>query len=380
MLCTYCDFVKYKGLDRLYDRFLACLRQEATAQRERWLEGAACTTLFFGGGTPSALGAEPLAALQQDLRAALGVPVGSDVCAELNPEDVDERFAAAMWASGFTRASLGIQCFDDAMLRRLGRLHSGEQAKRAVRTLRQGPVGSVSADLIYGLPGQSLDHWRSTLLQAIDLDVDHLSCYALTLEGGTPLERQVRAGRVHVASDDGSADMYDLTVELLEAAGFHHYEVSNWAKPGQESRHNLGYWRGHDYLGIGAGAVSCVAGMRRHNHRQVERYCHQVETTGTGVAEVEPLTARQQVSERLLLGLRTAEGLDLAELTARWDFDLQALAHPVLSDFLARKVLLFHPTTGNLCVAGRYWGTLHSVVSALLAALPDEANPAGAAR
>lgn len=374
MLCTYCDFVKYRGLESIYDRYLADLQREAEHSRAHRLAGSGCATLFFGGGTPSALGVERLVAIQHRLRAILDVPASGELCAELNPEDVDESVAEGLWDGGFNRLSLGIQTFDDAILRRLGRLHTGATAEAAARSLRRSGRGTVSADLMYGLPAQTLSQWGDTVKRALGLGLQHLSCYALTLETGTPLGRQVKRGRVRVADDDTAADMYDEVMRLLSDAGYRHYEVSNWALPGHESQHNLIYWRSQAYLGLGAGAVGCIGGTRWQNERRVERYCDQVEATGLAVASSETLTMRERLNELILLALRTAEGLDLGRVAQQCGEQSRIAMQPLLTEWTERGVIQTMENGSRVRVAERYWGILHSIVSELLAVLPEKAS------
>jgi oxygen-independent coproporphyrinogen-3 oxidase len=382
MLCTYCDFVKYRGLEAWYARYAAALVQEAATWRAR-VAGRPGVSLFFGGGTPSVLGVPQLGMLREQLAGAFGLDERAEYCLEANPEDVDAGFADGIVAAGFSRVSVGLQTFDDALLRRLGRLHSAEQAEAAIRLLLAAGMHSVSGDLIFGLPGQDLPDWQATLERAVDLGLHHVSCYALTVEPATPLGRQIGKRRITIPNDDDAADMYEYAGERLAAAGYRHDEVSNWSRPGHASRHNNLYWQGNDYVGLGAGAVGCLAGRRWWNQRQVEAYCVAVEAGRSAVKEEELLTPTQRAEELLLLGLRTATGLDLEHFRTAVGISLPALAGEALAE--AQASSLVEIDARRLRVPERRWGVLHSIVARLLAGMDfrqvgDVARPAPPAR
>ena len=366
MLCTYCDFVKYRGMDEWYARYATVLLREASTWQGQ-LRGRRGISLFFGGGTPSVLGIPALRTLRQHLAALFELDDHADYCLEANPEDVDAAFAAGLAEAGFSRVSVGLQTFDDALLRRLGRLHTGSQGLAAVRLLLETGIASVSGDLIFGLPGQSPANWCDTLERAIDLGLHHLSCYALTVEPTTPMGRQVGRRRLTLPDDDAAADMYDEAVERLASAGYRHYEVSNWSRPGHASRHNSLYWHGNDYVGLGAGAVGCLARRRWWNQRRVEAYCAAVETSGAAVAEEELLTPLQRAEELLLLGLRTDTGLSLNQFRRVIGIGLEHLAGAALAEALADGLVIFDDNF--LRVPEQHWGVLHSIIARLLAGM-----------
>ncbi|HEY8742485.1 MAG TPA: radical SAM family heme chaperone HemW [Chloroflexota bacterium] len=366
MLCTYCDFVKYRGMEDWYTRYAAALLREGRTWQDQ-MRGRRGVSLFFGGGTPSVLGITALRTLRDQLAAVFELDVGAEYCLETNPEDVDATFAAGLSEAGFSRVSVGLQAFDDALLRRLGRLHTGSQGQTAVRLLIGAGINSISGDLIFGLPGQSLAAWCDTLERAIDLGLHHLSCYALTVEPATPLGRQVGRRRLTLPNDDAAADMYDHAIERLASAGYRHYEVSNWSRPGHFSRHNSLYWHGNDYVGLGAGAVGYRTPRRWWNQRRVEGYCAAVEAGGSAVAEEELLTLIQRAEELLLLGLRTDTGLPLDQFHRAIGIPLAQLAGAALEEALADALVILD---GNcLRVPEQRWGVLHSVVARLLAGM-----------
>lgn len=382
MLCTYCDFVKYRGMEAWYARYAAALRKEAATWRAP-MAGRPGVSLFFGGGTPSVLGVPQLGALRDQLAGAFALDEHAEYCLEANPEDVDAAFAHGIVTAGFNRVSVGLQTFDDALLRRLGRLHSAAQAEAAIRLLLAAGTPSVSGDLIFGLPGQDLAAWQATLERAIGLGLHHVSCYALTVEPATPLGRQIGTRRITIPNDDAAADMYEYAGERLAAAGYRHDEVSNWSLPGHASRHNGLYWQGNDYLGLGAGAVGCLNGRRWWNERRVEAYCLAVEAGRSAVKEEEWLTPTQRAEELLLLGLRTAAGMDMERFRTAVGVALPALAGEALVEAQANGLVEIE--AGRLRVPEARWGVLHSIVARLLAGMDfrqvgDVARPAPPAR
>lgn len=367
MLCTYCDFVKYRGMEAWFDRYTDAVLREAEGWAEQTAGGRA-VSLFLGGGTPSTLGLGRLRALRERLSQAFHMATDAEFCLEANPEDVTAEFTNGLAAAGYRRVSVGIQTFDDALLHRLGRLHTGEQAEQAIRSLQAAGIPSVSADLIFGLPGQSLAAWQTTLERALELGLHHLSCYALTIEPSTPLGRQVTGKRVTVPDDDAAADMYDLACARLAAAGYRHYEVSNWARPGHEARHNQGYWRGDDYVGLGAGAVGCIGGRRWRNAAGVDRYCASVGASGFAITEEETLSSAERLTELVLLALRTVEGLDLQRFAQQTGRALLERPGEGLRRALADG---FVSVAGaRLRVPEQRWGVLHSITAQILADLP----------
>jgi putative oxygen-independent coproporphyrinogen III oxidase len=306
--CGYCDFNTYAGLDHLAGGYVEALWREARLAAPAW-EGVQLASVFFGGGTPTTLPAAVLVKLLGDLRALLDVVPGAEITSEANPDTVDEAYLAALREGGVTRLSMGVQSFDPVVLRSLERIHSPDAARRAFAAARRAGHDNVSLDLIYGSDGESLQSWRATLEEAVALEPEHLSCYALTIEPATSLGRKVAAGLVPPPDPDVQADMYEAACDALPLAGYVHYEVSNWAKRGFESVHNRGYWEGRPYLGLGAGAHSYRDGRRWWNVRPPQQYLSELAAERLPIGGEEILTDEQRRLERLLLGLRTARGV-----------------------------------------------------------------------
>lgn len=306
--CGYCDFNAYAGLGHLAPRYVAAMRAEADLWAGSWA-GERVTSIFLGGGTPTTLDPGDLAGLLDHLRARFDVEPGAEVTIEANPDTVDERRLAALLATGYGRLSMGAQSFDLRVLASLERVHSPESVRSAFAAARSAGYANVNLDLIYGANGETLASWRRTLEEAVGLRPEHISAYALTIEPATPLGRKVEAGIVPPPDPDLQADMFLLASGVLAAAGYRHYEVSNWTKPGFECRHNLGYWQRRPYLGIGAGAHSFRDGRRWWNLRPPKAYMAAVEGGVLPIGGDERLTADEDRLEEVFLRLRTFEGI-----------------------------------------------------------------------
>jgi oxygen-independent coproporphyrinogen-3 oxidase len=249
------------------------------------------------------------------LREAFEVETDAEVTSEANPDTVDESSLAALRAAGVTRLSMGVQSFDPSVLESLERIHSADSARRAYAHARGAGFENVNLDFIYGARGETIESWRRTLHEAVALRPEHLSCYALTIEPGTPLGGKVVSGEVPPPDPDLQAGMFELACEALAEAGYRHYEVSNWALPGHECVHNLGYWEGRPYLGLGAGAHSYRDRRRWWNVRPPARYIELAMAGRSPVGGDERLSEDQVRLERILLGIRSAEGLPAAEVS-----------------------------------------------------------------
>jgi oxygen-independent coproporphyrinogen-3 oxidase len=331
--CPYCDFnVAIHREDRLAP-FVAALRAElARYAALPWAGRVPADSAFLGGGTPSLLPPEAVAAVLADARRGLGLEPDAEVTLEANPEGLDAGRLSAFRAAGVTRLSLGVQSLDDAVLRRLGRTHSAQDAAAAYRAARDAGFEDVSIDLLYACPGQDLATWVRTLETALAWDPDHLSAYALTLEPATPFGRRVPAG---LPDEDAQVAQFDTLVERAARAGLARYEISNFAKPGRRSRHNLGYWRRRDYLGLGPGAHGALGALRYWTRRSEPRWRAATLAGEWGIDGWERLSARQVAGERLVLGLRLTEGVPLEELEAHCGAGSPGVARYVAAGLLA---------------------------------------------
>ncbi len=329
--CPYCDFnshVRARVDAAEWERALiADLRHEQERGR------APLASIFFGGGTPSLMPPALVAEVLEQAERMFGFAPDIEITLEANPSSVEAANFAALAAAGINRVSLGVQALDDAALRMLGRLHSATEARTALDTA-QRHFARQSIDLIYARPGQTEDAWARELATALGFGTEHMSLYQLTIEPGTRFATDVRLGNLVPLGDDAAADLFAVTREMTVAAGLPAYEISNHARPGCESRHNLTYWRYGDYAGIGPGAHGRRDGLATVRHRKPENYLAAVTRQGHGISEERALPILEQAQEALLMGLRLAEGIDLAALARR----LGLMPHTMIH---ARKLALY---------------------------------------
>lgn len=322
--CPYCDFnshVRFAGWDE--PRFLAAYLRELSEVKER-AGPQTVQSIFFGGGTPSLMQPSTVAAILDHIAGLWTVVPGAEITLEANPNSVEASRFAGYRAAGVNRVSIGVQSLRDGELKRLGRLHSVSEAKAAI-DIAQRTFDRFSFDLIYARPGQTLPEWREELSEALAMAAGHLSLYQLTIEPDTPFAELHARGKLVVPDPDAALDLYALTQEMTAVRGLHAYEISNHAVPGEESRHNLLYWRYGAYAGIGPGAhgrlvLSEGARLATATERNPERWVERVQAAGHGFVEEQGLSLEEQADEMLLMGLRLAEGVDLDVMARRFGF------------------------------------------------------------
>ena len=305
--CHYCDFYSITDLDgHISDGYLdaVCdhIRESGPLAPDYRVD-----TIYFGGGTPSYFGGDALAAILSTIRKSFDVAPDAEITFEANPDSISPKLLRRLRGEGFNRVSLGVQCSDNAMLRAIGRPHDYETAVDAVKKIRRAGFKNLSLDLIFGLPDQDLAHWEKTLNEVLQLQPEHISCYGLKIEEGTPFYRM--QDKLWLADDDMQADMYMSTVEILRAHGYKQYEISNFCKRGRESRHNMKYWTGGEYLGFGPDASSDFAGKRFALIRDVHGYIAGIREGGQVLAEVQTVPQRERAGEYLMMHLRTTYGI-----------------------------------------------------------------------
>lgn len=321
--CHYCDFNTYAGLDGLMPRYVAALRADLAAVAAAGPAGVAppgnapdewpvFSTVFVGGGTPTLLAPDDLAGILQVARAVLPMAADAEVTVEANPETVTIDGIAVLVDAGMTRLSMGAQSFVPHVLASLGRRHDPERPLRALADARAAGVERVNLDLIYGTPGETDAEWAASLRTVVEAGVEHVSAYALTVEPATEYAARIRAGLAAAPDEDVQAERMAVADRVLCAAGLRRYEISNWARPGEQCRHNLTYWRGGDWLGVGAGAHGHWRGRRWWSLRSPARYADAALAGQPTTAGAELLDAAARRAERLMLGLRLVEGVDLA--------------------------------------------------------------------
>ena len=314
--CLYCDFYSLPRSEELMDRYTAVLGRHLAEMAPR-CAAMAVDTVYFGGGTPSYLGEKRLRSLLKTVQKHYRVTRDAEITLEANPDSVGTwQQLRALRRAGFNRISLGVQSADDELLRAIGRVHTFSQVEEAVSAIRRAKIDNLSLDLIYGLPGQTMAGWQDTLERAAALGPEHLSCYGLKVEEGTPLWDM--RDRVELPDDDQQADMYLYTVDWLEKAGYRQYEISNFARDGRHSRHNMKYWLLQPYAGFGPGAHSDFGDVRYAFVRDLSAYCQGVEQGGDILSEREEIPPRDRDLEYLMLGLRTVRGIERREFENRF--------------------------------------------------------------
>ena len=305
--CQYCDFYSVTEKDdRLMESFLDAICDHIRETGPQ-APGHRVDTIYFGGGTPSFFGADGMAAILSAIRRSFDVAMDAEITFEANPDSVSPRLLRKLKSEGFNRVSLGIQCDDDDILAKIGRPHNYEQAVSAVQKIRKAGFKNLSLDLIYGLPGQTLESWQRTLRNVLELKPEHISCYGLKVEEGTPLYACQEF--MNLPDDDAQADMYLATVEILRAKGYRQYEISNFCKRNHESKHNVKYWTGGEYLGFGPDASSDFAGKRFKIIRDLRGYIDGIRDGGQVLEEIQTVAKRERAGEYLMMGLRTTQGI-----------------------------------------------------------------------
>lgn len=388
--CHYCDFNSYAGMLGLREQYVAALLEEIAlaGKRARLPNGALrrCRTLFLGGGTPSLLASAQVEAILAACRDAFALDTNAEITLEANPGTIEYGHLDELRSLGVNRLSMGAQSFDADLLRWMGRIHTPEEIETAMEKARTAGFDSVNLDFIYALPGQSLETWETTLKRGLALAPEHLSLYSLIVEEGTPLYKWVHQGRVRPADEDVAADMYELAERLLDRAGYVHYELSNWAKPGHECRHNLTYWHNLPYVGLGAGAHGWFAGRRYSESRPIREYIARVraahsgapETTvpqatmelpGSAIVEDDAIPTDLEMAETAMLGLRLVEGIDLEAFERRYNTSFDATFSARLEPIEPYDLLELRDKRLRLTARGRLLGN-----EVFERVLPDEDN------
>lgn len=360
--CTYCAFhsVTFQSEDAL--RYTALVALELNMRMARRAP-ARVNSVFFGGGTPSILELGQVEEILRTVRARCVVTDDAEITLEANPESVTRPgFLPGLRRLGVNRLSLGVQSFQDELLRMLGRPHGAAEAVDAVRAARAARFDNLSLDLIWGLPGQTQESWRADLLQAAALGPEHLSCYGLSLEDGAPLASRVARGELALPDEDESARMYMQGSEFLEARGYAQYEISNYARPGRESRHNFGYWTSEDYIGLGPSAVSTLDSRRSTNPADLDEYARWV-AAGCAGMNVEQLSERTLGQEMVMLSLRTRQGLDLECFKVRTGHDFLRFTRPSVEQLCSKGLAglrsgHFHLTRKGMLLSNSIIGLL----------------------
>ncbi|MFS9335281.1 radical SAM family heme chaperone HemW [Streptococcus peroris] len=332
-ICYYCDFSKVFIKNQPVDSYLEHLLQEFHSYDIQKLR-----TLYIGGGTPTALSAPQLETLLDGLTKNLDLSVLEELTIEANPGDLDADKIAVLKNSAVNRVSLGVQTFDDKMLKKIGRSHLEKDIYENIDRLKLAGFDNISIDLIYALPGQTMDQVKDNVEKAITLDIPHMSLYSLILENHTVFMNRMRRGKLPLPKEELEAEMFEYIIEELERSGFEHYEISNFSKPGFESRHNLMYWDNAEYYGIGAGASGYVNGVRYKNHGPIRHYLSAVEAGNARVTE-EHLSQREQMEEEMFLGLRKKSGVSITRFEEKFGTSFEDLYGQVVRNLCHQDLL-----------------------------------------
>ena len=367
--CRYCAFYSEARFGEDAFRLWAEGVLLDMKRRAETLGRACVSTVFFGGGTPSLVPAALLGRILEAAAKHFTLESGAEISMEANPDSVNAENAAAFRAAGVNRVSLGVQALDDALLAAIGRVHDRAGALAAFRALRTAGFDNVGLDFMWGLPGETVEGWKAQLAAAAALCPEHLSCYGLTLEEGTPLyfERET----LHLPDEDEAAAMYEEGGALLEAAGYRQYEISNYARPGRECRHNMGYWRGEDYLGLGPSAVSCLDGVRLTQPADLAAWLDAVHE-GREAGEKETLGFVERAEELVMLSLRTADGLDTAAYRALTGRDFVADNDALIRELVLRNMAALE--NGRFRLTRRGMAVSNAVMEQCFEHIPQEAE------
>ena len=372
--CDYCDFYSLPEREGTMDDYLKALIahiKETAPLAKSWQ----VDTVYIGGGTPSFFGAKRLSALLGEVKKRFNVARDAEITCEANPESVDLKFLKTVRRAGVNRLSLGMQSACDAELHAVHRLHDFSQVVQAVQWARKVKLKNISLDLIYGLPGQDMQTWQKSVEAALSLEPEHLSCYGLKVEPGTPLDGRVMRGEV-LPDDDTQADMYLWTVERLQKAGYPQYEISNFARPGFQSRHNLKYWMSRPYIGFGPGAHSDFGGRRYSFVRDLDKYIMGILNGGRVIDEDQLIPHRERGGEYLMLRLRTVRGIEEWEYRREFSMNFDPLEQKLEEyehqGWAAKKDRRWHLTPKGFLVSNQLIGDLLTIqeVETLQSALP----------
>lgn len=333
-ICYYCDFSKVFIKNQPVDSYLEHLIEEYHSYDIKKLR-----TLYIGGGTPTALSAPQLAFLLEKLTDKLDLSYLEELTIEANPGDLDEEKIAILKDLPVNRVSLGVQTFNDRMLKQIGRSHLEKDIYENIANLKKAGFDNISIDLIYALPKQTMEDVKTNVAKAIALDIPHMSLYSLILENHTVFMNRMRRGKLPLPKEDLEAEMFDYIIAELEKAGFEHYEISNFSKPGFESRHNLMYWDNAEYYGIGAGASGYVDGVRYKNHGPIRHYLQAVEAGNARVQE-EMLTLKEKMEEEMFLGLRKKSGVSKKRFEKKFGISFEDQYGAVVSDLTEQGLLV----------------------------------------
>ncbi|WP_454382104.1 radical SAM family heme chaperone HemW [Streptococcus sp. Marseille-Q7156] len=349
-ICYYCDFSKVFIKNQPVDSYLEHLLEEFQSYDIQKL-----STLYIGGGTPTALSAPQLEVLLDGLTKNLDLSALEELTIEANPGDLDADKIAVLKNSAVNRVSLGVQTFDDKMLKKIGRSHLEKDIYENIDRLKLAGFDNISIDLIYALPGQTMEQVKENVAKAIGLDIPHMSLYSLILENHTVFMNRMRRGKLPLPKEELEAEMFEYIIEELERAGFEHYEISNFSKPSFESRHNIMYWDNAEYYGIGAGASGYVNGIRYKNHGPIRHYLSAVEEGNARITE-EHLSQKEQMEEEMFLGLRKKSGVSMVRFEEKFGRSFDGLYGEIVKDLVQQGLMQIEGDRVRMTKRGLFLG------------------------
>ena len=349
-ICYYCDFSKVFIKNQPVDSYLEHLLEEFRSYDIQKLR-----TLYIGGGTPTALSASQLEVLLKGLTENLDLSALEELTIEANPGDLDADKIAVLKNSAVNRVSLGVQTFDNKMLKKIGRSHLEQDIYENIDRLKLAGFDNISIDLIYALPGQTMEQVKENVAKAIGLDIPHMSLYSLILENHTVFMNRMRRGKLPLPKEELEAEMFEYIIAELEQAGFEHYEISNFSKPDFESRHNLMYWDNAEYYGIGAGASGYVNGIRYKNHGPIRHYLSAVEEGNARITE-EHLSQKEQMEEEMFLGLRKKSGVSMARFEEKFGRSFDELYGEIVRDLVQKGLMQIEGDRVRMTKRGLFLG------------------------
>ena len=350
--CAYCSFNSYACQSPPAAYLAALARQIRYWAAQQWCRERSFATLFIGGGTPTIYGGDELATLVGQCLKSFNFREDAEITVEANPNTVTAQALTALRRAGVNRLSLGVQAFSDRLLAGLGRSHTTVEANAAIKAGRQAGFSNINLDLMYGLPGQSVADWQDSLAQAIAHGPEHLACYELTIEEGTPFGRLVERGELLLPAEEEALAMAELTHDFLAQGGLARYEISNYAAPGRQCRHNLNYWQNGDYLGLGAGAVSCLSGFRFSTVQEPEPFAGLVQKGELPLVEGECLPLAARFRESVVMGLRMIQGVSFAPLQRRFGLTPPSYYGKILDDLQQQGLVAVSQDSLRLTKAG----------------------------
>ncbi len=336
--CKYCDFNSFPGKEALIEPYLDALKKELSGSSDL-LRDKTVTSVFVGGGTPSLIDAKNIYELMNTCRLYFNIDGKAEMTIESNPGTLSYEKLMAYRMSGINRLSIGLQACQDALLSKLGRIHTAEEFNLNYEAAVKAGFKNINADVMFGLPGQNINDWQETIKHAAKLGLRHISCYSLKFEEGTPFYEMLQSGELQPVDEELDRRMYWYAADELKRQGYVHYEISNFALPGFECRHNLVYWKAREYLGAGAGAHSYINGSRYNNIYGIEEYIKKISSNTSCKENIERIDRTEAMSEFMILGLRLIDGISVPEFKERFDEDIFSIYGKQLEKLLKKQLL-----------------------------------------